>query len=130
MTARILNFAVLLVLGAIVGAVGTVAHQATITMGGVRLPSGIVLALLTVACVVTGIRLVTDGRIPALAFGVGLVAVILLFSQRSPGGSVLIPANTAGQVWVYAPVAIAAIAIAWPHIARRPPAEPVAAGVN
>jgi len=81
-----------------------------------------------------GVRLVTEGRLSTVAVAVGLVGAVALFSLKGPGGSVLIPDDLAGQVWVFAPAVVSAVAIAWPELGRRlragAAAEPSRGGVN
>jgi hypothetical protein len=42
-----------------------------------------------------------------------------LFSLKGTGGSVLIPDDLLGKIWVVAPIVIAAIVIAWPRLPQR-----------
>jgi hypothetical protein len=39
--------------------------------------------------------------------------------MRSTGGSVLVPDNLLARVWVFAPVIVATIVIAWPRLGQR-----------
>lgn len=131
MATRILNALILVVLGAVLAAVATVAHQSSVKVVGIPVPWGLLLGLIAVGSLLVGVRLVTGARIPTLAASVGVVGMIGLFSLKSQGGSVLIPDDLVGQVWVLAPVAIAAIAVAWPRLTRRrDDATPIEAGVN
>lgn len=124
MLSRIVNGILLLLAGAIVGGVGTVAHQLTITInlgaGGFDLPFGLIGALLAFAALLVGLRLLSDRRGPATLAALGAIAVVIVFTQESPGGSVLIPNNLLGQIWVVAPILIAALALAWPDVRHRP----------
>lgn len=124
MLSRVLNTLLLVLLGAVVGAVGTSAHQVSATLGGVAVPWGLALAIAASGCLIVGVRLVTEGRLSTIAVAVGVVGAIALFSLKGPGGSVLIPDNVVGQVWVFAPVVIAAAAIAWPELRRHQPPAP------
>lgn len=126
MLSRVVNTILLVLFGAVVGAVGTSAHQVSATLGGVAVPWGLGLAIAASGCLVVGVRLVTEGRLSTIAVAVGVVGAVALFSLKGPGGSVLIPDNLAGQVWVFAPVVIAVIVIAWPQLRHRPPAGPAA----
>lgn len=134
MLSRVVNTILLVLFGAVVGAVGTSAHQVSATLGGVAVPWGLAVAIAASGCLVVGVRLVTEGRLSTIAVAVGLVGVVALFSLKGPGGSVLIPDDLAGQVWVFAPVVIAVVAIAWPELRHRlpagPAAEPSRRGVN
>ncbi|NEN06863.1 hypothetical protein G3T36_13425 [Diaminobutyricibacter tongyongensis] len=119
MAARILNLVLLFIAGAILGAVGTVAHQSTVTIAGVPVPWGITVALLAYTCLLIGLRLLNAGRAQALAAALGTIVMTFLFSLKGVGGSVLIPDDLLGKIWVVAPIVIAAIVIAWPRLPQR-----------
>jgi hypothetical protein len=119
MAMRILNLILLFIAGAILGAVGTIAHQSTITLAGVPVPWGITVALLAYTCLLIGLRMLNPGRAQALAAALGTIAMTFIFSLKGVGGSVLIPDNLLGKVWVVAPIVIAAIVIAWPRLPQR-----------
>ena len=107
----------LFLLGLLYGLVGTGSQQSTFSIGAAVIPWGIVVALLGVALLLGGIRVIVEhgpGRVYALVTAIGIFLPIVLFSQQSAGGSVLIPANAAGEAWVFGPVLIAVVAIAWP----------------
>lgn len=118
MVARIINVLVLVLLGAVVGTVGTVAHQSAVTIVSVRLPWGLIVALAAVSCLLVGVRLVSEGRLLAFAAAVGAIGMILVFSMTSVGGSVLIPNNLAAQIWVIAPIVVAVLVVAWPRMSQ------------
>jgi uncharacterized membrane protein (UPF0136 family) len=124
MLSRILNAVLLLLAGVLVGAVGTVAHQIDVTWG-VSIPLGLIGSLLAFTALLVGLRLLSSNRLPAILAALGAIAAVLLFTQQSPGGSVLIPNTLAGQIWLVAPILIAAVVIAWPDVRRRAP-RPVA----
>jgi hypothetical protein len=119
MAARILNLVLLFIAGAILGAVGTIAHQSTVTIAGVHVPWGITVALLAYTCLLIGLRLLNAGRAQALAAALGTIVMTFLFSLKGAGGSVLIPDDLLGKIWVVAPIVIAAIVIAWPRLPQR-----------
>jgi hypothetical protein len=131
---RILNLVVMFVLGAIFGAVGTVAQQSTVAIFGLVIPWGLIVGLIAIACLFVGLRLVTSGRLATLVAALGVLIPIVIFSFKSAGGSVLIPAGAIGTTWTIAPVVIAAIAVAWPTTIRRRPAgvgtDEIASRVN
>ena len=116
MLSRIVNAVLLVVAGAVVGGIGTVAQQLTVTWGGVTVPLGLIGSLLCFTALLVGLRLLGGSRWPALCAALGAIAVILLFTQQSPGGSVLIPNNLMGQIWLVGPILIAAVVIAWPDV--------------
>jgi hypothetical protein len=120
MFSRIVSAILLVLAGAAFGAIGTIAHQSSVTWG-IPIPLGLIGSLLAFTCLLVGLRLLGHSRLPALLAALGAIAVILLFTQESGGGSVLIPNNLAGQVWLIGPILIAAVVIAWPDVqARRP----------
>ncbi|WP_025158370.1 hypothetical protein [Leifsonia aquatica] len=120
MLSRILNAVLLVLAGILVGAVGTVAHPIDVSWG-VSIPLGLIGALLAFTLLLVGLRLLARTRVPAILAALGAIAVILLFTQQSPGGSVLIPNTLPGQIWLVAPLLIAAVVIAWPDVRRRDP---------
>jgi hypothetical protein len=121
MLSRILNGVLLVLAGAVIGGIGTVAHQITVDWG-VSLPLGLIGALLAYTALLVGLRLLGRNRIPALLAAIGTIGVVLLFTQQSAGGSVLIPNDLRGQVWLVAPILIAAVVVAWPDLRGRRPA--------
>ncbi|MDR6971015.1 DUF6113 family protein [Leifsonia shinshuensis] len=122
MLSRIVSAVLLVLTGAVFGVIGTIAHQASVTWG-VTIPLGLIGALAAFAALLTGLRLLGHSRLPALLAALGAIAVILLFTQQSAGGSVLIPNNLAGQVWLVGTILIAAIAIAWPDVRGHRPTD-------
>ena len=119
MASRIVTYILLFLFGAILGTVGTIAHQSTVTVAGVPLPWGITLALLAYTCLLIGLRLLSTSRWPAIVVVLGTLLMILLFSVKGAGGSVLIPDNLLGKTWVVAPIVIAAIVVAWPRLPQK-----------
>jgi N-acetyl-1-D-myo-inositol-2-amino-2-deoxy-alpha-D-glucopyranoside deacetylase len=109
------------VLGTLVGAVGTAAHRATVPVGGIALPVGLVLALVTLACLLVAFRLLLVDRLHALCLGLGVVAAVAVLGTRGPGGSVLFPDDGISQVWAVAPAILVAAVVVWPRFARRAP---------
>lgn len=118
---RLVSAAVSVALGAVAGAITTVAHQSTLTLGTVVLPVGLAASLAGVLLLLLGLRLVMIDRFVAFCTAMGLLGVIGLFALRSVGGSVLVPANGLGLVWTFLPALIALVVIAWP---RRPTPAP------
>lgn len=115
-----------LLLGAVYGAVATVGHRQSFTIGDVTVPWGLVAALVGVAALLLGIRLVAGGRWAAAAAAVGVVGVVALLSIPGPGGSVLIPAGLVGTIWSVGPALIAVLVVAWPSLPPRRTPTPVA----
>lgn len=82
-----------LVLGGLVGAVGTVMHRAFVPWG-----IAACLALVLASSVLTRAWV---GLVGLLAYGVGFVVVVQVLSLTGPGGDVLIPAGQpVGYAWI------------------------------
>ena len=116
---RALASLVALAAGVVFGVLGTVAHQATVSVGSVTLPVGLVLATLAASALLIGLRLVLDDRVVVLACTIGLVGSIFLLSLKSTGGSVLVPAGLAGTLWTALPTLVASLVLAWPRLPQR-----------
>ena len=116
---RIAAAALSLVVGAIYGAVGTVAHQDVVRIGDLSLPVALVLALLGALALLVGFRLLFADRLAVLCVALGMVGTIALFSIASAGGSVLIPQGVPGLVWTVGPVLLATVVVAWPRMPQR-----------
>ncbi|MBO3662306.1 histidinol dehydrogenase [Microbacterium stercoris] len=120
---RILILLLALVTGAIFGVAGTVAHS---FLWGV-LPVGLILSLVGCAALLLGLRLLIAGRLPTWAAGLGMLAAVLIFSGKGPGGSVVVPQAAEGAVpwgliWTYAVTGVVLLVGAWPDLSRlRPP---------
>src|SRR3954452_9560932 len=121
MFSRIVSAILLVLAGAVFGAIGTIAHQISVTWG-IPIPLGLIGSLLAFTSLLVGLRLLGHSRLPALLAALGAIVVILLFTQESGGGSVLIPNNLAGQVSLIGPILIAAVVVAWPDVRVRRPA--------
>lgn len=101
--------------GIIVAGLGTVAQQITVTWG-VSIPLGLIVALVAFTALIIGLRLLSRTRIPALLATLGTIGTILLFAMEGAGGSVLVPNNLLGQLWLAGPIVIAAVVLAWPDV--------------
>jgi LmbE family N-acetylglucosaminyl deacetylase len=117
--ARALAGLLALTVGVAFGVLGTIAHLATIVIGPVVIPIGLVLSLAGVTALLAGLRLVVGDRLIVLLAVVGLLGTIFLLSLRSAGGSVLVPEGLAGTLWTIGPTLIATVVLAWPRIPAR-----------
>jgi hypothetical protein len=118
MLSRIVTYVLLFLAGAVIGGVGTIAHQSTLH-AGIDWPWGLVASLVAYTSMLAGLRLLASSRIPALIAALGTILVVLLFAQKSAGGSVLIPYDLLGLIWQGATIVIAAIVLAWPDLGAR-----------
>ena len=113
-----------LVVGLVLGTVGTFGHRGVIGVGAVDVPWGIVVSITGVACFFIGLRAYTGDRLVTLAGVIGVLVPIFVFSMQGPGGSVVIVADTLGRVWDFVPAIIAVGVMAWPKLpARSRPAD-------
>ncbi len=119
MAQKILNTIVLVLLGIAVGTVGTIAHQATWMLGSATVPWAVVAALVVVACLLTGLRLLNSTRGAALAAAIGVLVAVSVFAIGSAGGSVLIPLNAEGIAWAIGPFVLTLIIVSWPRLRTR-----------
>ncbi|MWB99552.1 hypothetical protein [Agromyces seonyuensis] len=108
-----------LVLGLLYGFIATIGHQQVWRIGDVVLPWGLVLAILGAGALVAALRLSFESRLGSIGGAVGLVGMVALLTLPGAGGSVLVPNNLLGMVWVVAPALIAAIVLAWPRLPQR-----------
>lgn len=109
--ARVGTWAVAFAVGIVYGLAGTIAHAYELGW----FPLGLVLALLGCAALLAAVRLLTADRWATLATGLGMMTATLVFSQRGPGGSVIVPDNSLATVWTLALPIFVAIAVAWPE---------------
>ena len=117
MLLRTLTAVILGIVGLVFGMLGTVVHSATI--GTWQLPWGIVVALLALACLLGGVRLLSDGRLYTACAALGALVAIAVLSQPSFGGSVLILNSVLGWIWMAGAVVTALVAVALPGGAKR-----------
>jgi N-acetyl-1-D-myo-inositol-2-amino-2-deoxy-alpha-D-glucopyranoside deacetylase len=95
--------------GALIAVVVTVVH-------GESFPWVLAGGLAVVACYLIALRLIETDRLIPIAGASGVLVTVLVLAQRSAGGSVLIAANDAGNVWVIGASLLAGLTIAWPNI--------------
>ncbi len=107
-------------LGLCIGAMLTVVHQSPTSIAGLELPGGLILGMLVVAALLTGLRIVFDGRLVAGGTALGILVAIGVLSLRSDGGSVLVTTTVAGLVWSFGPALITLLVLGWPRLPSRP----------
>jgi LmbE family N-acetylglucosaminyl deacetylase len=117
---RVLAAGFALLTGAAFGVLGTIAHQATLSLGPVTIPIGLILALGGITALLAGLRLVLGDRTVVFFCAIGLLGTIFVLSLRSAGGSVLVPQGMPGLLWTVVPTLVATIVLAWPRIPARP----------
>jgi hypothetical protein len=115
--------------GAVYGALGTVGHRHQLRFGDVVIPWGLVAALVGVAALLIGIRLMFS-RLAAGAAALGVIAIVGLFTLPGVGGSILVPGTLAGTIWAVGPALISVFVVAWPSSsAFRRPSSAAGAGL-
>ncbi|MBM7831319.1 hypothetical protein JOE59_002024 [Agromyces cerinus] len=122
-SSRIGTIVVAFLVGLAYGTLGTVGHRATLQVGEVSIPWGLVAALVGVAALLLGMRLVAGGRAAAAAAGAGIVVAVAVLTLPGPGGSVLIVGDLTGTIWSVAPALIAVFVVAWPKLPSRQPRD-------
>lgn len=102
------------VIGGVYGVAATIAHA---YLWGV-VPVGLILGAIACAALLVALRTLTGDRWAALAAGIGMIALILIISQRGPGGSIVVPNTALGNIWTYLVGGIVVIVVAWPDFSR------------
>lgn len=117
------------VLGLVVGAVGTVMHRVVVTDH--LLPVGIVVALLAVLAGGTLAR-AWAGYAGLVGYALGWVVAVQVLASDGPGGDLLVPNQTVGLVWVYGGMAVVAVAafLPWSWFSDQPVRRAPEVGTN
>ena len=112
---------VLVLLGALVAAVGTFLQAARLGLGPVDVPYGVVVSLALTAAVCLAGGLATGSRSGALAAAAGWLLVLVLSLAPGPGGDVVLPARPLSYVWLLGGVVLVGMTLAAPYerMARR-----------
>ena len=98
----VLGYVVALVLGGLVGLVGTVAHRQW-------LPWVLVLSLLAVLAAAVMVRAWIGGG-GLVAYGLGWLALVQVAATAGPGGDVLLPGDAWSYVWMGAGMVMIGVA--------------------
>lgn len=111
---QLLGAVAMVIVGLVLGALGTVTHQ--VTAGSVAL--GAILDLALVACVLVGARLLLRSRLLIVLEALTCFGVTLALAYGFGSDTVLVPNNLAGQAWTLGQSLIAIIVIMWPDLSR------------
>lgn len=104
----VVSSAAALVLGVLIGALGTVLHRSIP-------PWGVVICL-TLAFVAGVTVRAWTGYVALAGYAVGLLVTVQLLTQRGPGGDTLAPDGQAvGWVWVLGSIAVTVVAAVLPR---------------
>lgn len=128
---RIATWLGALLAGAVFGIAGTVMHSAAVIplgVAGVVLPIGMLIAAVGSLALLVAVRILGDDRATVLATGLGMLAALLVFSGRGPGGSVVVPAAAEGQpplgiIWSWTVAIVVLLVVAWPDLRGVRPAS-------
>lgn len=108
-----------LVLGLAVGGIGTFAHQLSWSGLGFPFPLGLVAALVAVAAMVIGVRIIFESRAYAGIAAAGIVGAVAVLALPGVNDSALFPDSLVSTVWAIGPTIIAIVALAWPQLPSR-----------
>lgn len=114
MLSRGLSWLAAALVGAVYGIAATIAHSFTIG----PIPVGMILGGVACAALLIALRALTGDRWAALAAGLGMMALLLVISQRGPGGSIVVPNTALGNIWMYVAAGIVMLVVAWPDTRR------------
>ena len=103
----------------VVGSVTTVIHQSIFSVGGIPLPWGLVLGFALVVAWLVGLVLVGVSRWGLVVSSLAIVGMVYLFSQRGPGGSVLVPESWMGNAWIICVPLVCIVMMFWPRLPGR-----------
>jgi hypothetical protein len=116
---RIATWFIALLVGSVYGLAGTIAHSAELGW----FPIGLVLAIVGSGALLVAVRALTQDRWAALAAGLGMMASVLFFSGRGPGGSIMVPDDGRSLIWTISVPILVALVVLWPDRIRRRRAE-------
>lgn len=114
MLSRGLSWLAAALVGAVYGVAATIAHSFTVG----PIPVGMILGGVACAALLIALRALTGDRWAALAAGLGMMALLLVISQRGPGGSIVVPNTALGNIWMYVAAGIVMLIVAWPDTRR------------
>jgi hypothetical protein len=106
--------------GAVVGLLGSVAHQSEVDVGGHVLPVGLVLALALVLTYAVLLRAVGVGLLGGVLATLGWFVVVWTAGTRRSEGDVVVPGNLRGQVWLWAGFVLLLLVSSLPARRRAP----------
>jgi len=120
---RVATWAGALIAGGLFGVAGTVMHSAVVVdtgIAGLVIPLGMLIGAVGSLALLVAVRILAD-RGTTLATGLGMLAMLLVFSGEGPGGSVVVPAPADGApplgiIWSWTLAIIVLLVVAWPDL--------------
>ena len=117
---RIAGIVSSVLIGALTGAIGTLAHQLTTMIGAFPAPTGLIASCAAVVLLIAGLRLALQTRLYAALAALGIVAMVALLALPTAGDSAILPSNARGVTWAIGPTLLAALVLGWPSgLVRR-----------
>ncbi|WP_426566007.1 hypothetical protein ACPPVT_05425 [Angustibacter sp. McL0619] len=98
---------------------GTVTHQLTYRVAGVRAPVGLAMAVALTALVAVLLRELRASLLTRAAAAAGWLVAIAAVLRTSPGGDVLVPANLRGYGWLLGGFLVLLVVLVLPGRDRR-----------
>lgn len=111
---RGLSWLAALAIGAVYGVAATISHG--YMLGPV--PLGLIIGSIACAGLLVALRALTGDRWAVLAAGIGMLALLMIISQRGPGGSIVVPDTILGNIWMYLSAGIVLLVVAWPDFSK------------
>ena len=115
---KVIAAVAVVVLGALLGTLMTAVHQSSLTVAGVALPWGVVVALAATAALIVGARLLSGTRWLTALAALAVMGMSGYLALPTVGGSVVVPDNLVGYLWTYGPPVITLFTLAWPTVRR------------
>lgn len=113
---RVASWIAAALIGGVFGLAGTIGHSMTVGV----IPVGMIVGAIACGSLLLAFRLLTHDRAATLAAGLGMIAMVTIISGKGPGGSVIVQASLAGNIWIYLVAGLVLITVAWPSISRLP----------
>jgi hypothetical protein len=117
---RVVVHVAAVVLGALAGAVGSFLQPATIDVGPVPLPLGLLAGLALSLAVFVGAGLVTGSRVGALLAVLGWFVTVLVLALPRAEGDAVLEARPPAYVWLYGGMLMCALVVAIPYRSVAP----------
>jgi Family of unknown function (DUF6113) len=115
---HVLRVGLLAAAAVVVAVCGAFVHTATVRPAGVPVPYGLVLALLGVAALLVLAQLSARSRIGKGAVAAGWLVPVVLMSQPSRAGDVVIAGDIRGLVYLFGGVILIGVAVGLPNLRR------------
>lgn len=98
--ARPLTIALGAVVGALTAVLGTVVHGQVVVLSGMVVPSGLLIAVVTIAAADLALAVAVPRPSTLIASGAGRAAVLVAAITWGPGGDLLVAGGGTGEVWL------------------------------